>query len=546
MTPGDQAVPSEPDLSLKSASGGHSSLSETAVRKQLRRILAIPEFQRSPMLRDFLNFIVGKTLAGQAREIKAYTVAIQVLGRRADFDAGKDPIVRILAGRLRRVLERYYLTQGRQDPVRIDIPKGAYVPRFQEIRRDEPSSAADPVLARPAGPAVAVMPLLNLTGDRQQEFFTDGLAEELTSELARYQDLKVIAYQSTLHWKGKGHDVREVGRDLGVRFLVEGSVRKAAKTVKIAIHLIDALNGQSLWGEQYCRELKADTLIALQEEIARQVVARMGDLYGVIPQTLSRESRKKPPEALETYEAILRFYHHITIMSPQTFAESLMALEQAVDRDPESGLAWSLLAFLCTESYSLQLGPMDSPLERAWLAAHKGTVQEPENQVVRAAQAHVHFFRNERELFLSEAEAALALNPNAPVPIAFLGWLLALYGEWERGLAILKKGMELNPHYPGWLHMAPFFNLYLQERYEEADQEARAFQMPQLFWDPLLRAAALGKLGKKPEANLAVQELLRLRPNFVTDGHFLMSCYVKFPRLFDALLDGLRQAGLKL
>lgn len=235
------------------------------------------------------------------------------------------------------------------------------------------------------------MPLLNLTGDRKQEFFADGLAEELTSELARYQDLRVIAHQSTLHWKGKEHDVREVGRDLRVRFLVKGSVRKAARTIKIAIHIIDTLNGLQLWGEQYCREPKADGLIALQEEIARQVVARIGSQYGIIPQTLSRESRKKPPESLETYEAFLRFYHHVTIMSPQTFSETLSALEQAVTRDSESGLAWSLLAFLYGQSYSLQLSPMESPLEAALAVAQKGAALEPENQTTRAALAHMHF-----------------------------------------------------------------------------------------------------------------------------------------------------------
>jgi adenylate cyclase len=109
------------------------------------------------------------------------------------------------------------------------------------------------------------MPLLNLTGDRKQEYFTEGLAEELTSELARYQELRVIAYESTRRWKGKKIDPRAAGQDLGVRFLVEGSIRKDAKTVKLDLHLVDTQNGRRVWGEQYCRELKADSLIALQE-----------------------------------------------------------------------------------------------------------------------------------------------------------------------------------------------------------------------------------------------------------------------------------------
>ena len=484
-------------------SGTNPNPTEEAIRQQLDKILISPQLVNSPNLLNFLRFIVEKTLAGESTDIKGYTVATQVLGRKADFDPNLDPIVRIQAGRLRRALEQYYWVQGKSDAVVIDMPKGSYVPVFRSVSRQEgagnviPGVRQEPILVLPQGPSVAVMPLLNLTGDRKQEYFIEGLAEELTSELARYQELRVIAYQSTRRWQGKKIDPRAAGQDLGVRFLLEGSIRKDAKTVKIDLHVVDTQNGQRVWGEQYCRELKADSLIALQEEIARQVVAKLGSLYGIILQTLSREARKKPPESLETYEAFLRFYHHATILSPQTFAEALSVLEQAVRQEPDSGLAWSLLAFLYGQSYSLQLFPLEAPLEQALVSAQKGAVLEPENQLVRTALAHVHFFRNERELFLTESEIALALNPNAPGLIGFLGWLLALYGEWERGLAILEKGIELNPHYPGWFHLAPYFYLYLQERYEEAYQEALAFQMPQLFWDPLLRAAALGRLGRK-------------------------------------------------
>jgi TolB-like protein len=524
---------------------------EEAIRQQLEKILISPQFINSSNLRDFLRFIVEKTLAGEAADIKGYNVATQVMGRKTDFDPNLDPIVRIQAGRLRRALEQYYGAQRKNDAVVIEVLKGSYVPVFRPVSKLAGASVVmsgarqEPILAPPSGPSVAVMPLLNLTGDRQQEYFTEGLAEELTNELARYQELRVIAYESTRRWKGRMIDPRAAGLDLGVRFLVEGSIRKDAKTVKLDLHLVDTQNGQRVWGEQFCRELKADNLIALQEEIARQVAARLGSLYGIILQTLSRESRRKPPESLDTYEAFLRFYHHATIMSPQTFAEALSVLEHAVRREPESGFAWGLLAFLYGQSYSLQLAPMDSPLEQALAAAQKGAVLEPGNQITRTALAHVHFFRNERELFLTEAETALALNPNAPAIIGFLGWLLALYGEWERGLAILEQGKKLNPHYPGWFHLAPFFHHFLQERYKEAYQEALAFQMPQLFWDPLLRAAALGRLGRQKEGAQALAELLHLRPDFPAAGPFLISCYAKFPYLVEGLMEGLRLAGLK-
>ena len=525
---------------------------EDDIRQQLDKILSSPEFQNSPMLCDFLRFVVGKTLSGCAQEIKGYTVATEVFRRKADFDAAKDTIVRIQGGRLRRALERYYLTIGRQDPIRIDIPKGAYVPTFhlaagEEAAGEASTAALDAaVLTLPPGPSVAVLPLLNLTGDRKQEFFADGLAEEITNELARYQDLRVIGFQSTLRWKGAKLDAREVGRDLNIRFFVEGSIRKEARLIKITVRLVDALNGLQVWGDQYQRQLRPDKLIALQEEIAQKVAAKIGSEYGIIPRNLSKESRKKPPESLDTYEAFLRFYHHVNVLTPETFEEALRVLEQAVTREPECGLAWSQLAQLYGMNYTLQFSPLETPLEKALIFARKGVSLDSQNQMVRATMAYLHFRYNERDLFRLEAEKAMALNPNSPLFIGYLGWLLALYGEWDRGLAILGKGIELNPHYPGWFRIAPYLDFYRQGKYREALQEAQQMQMPQFFWDPLLRAAALGQLGREREAAQAMAELLRLKQDFSTNGPFLIGCYVKFDDLADALFDGLRLAGLKI
>jgi adenylate cyclase len=537
---------------LHAPSNTNSIPSERSIRQELAKIIDSPQFAGSPHLCSFLRFIVEKTLRGEAADVKAYTVATQVLGRKTDFDPNLDPIVRIQAGRLRRSLEQYYRDQDKGDGVVITVPKGAYVPVFHSVLRQEregpliSEARSEQTLAVLSGPSVAVMPLLNLTGDPKQDYFSEGLAEELTSELARYQEVRVIAYQSTRRWIGEKIDPRAAGQDLGVRFLVEGNIRKDARTLKIDLHVVDTQSGQRVWGQQYCRDLKADSIIALQEEIAQKVSAKISSEYGLIPRTLSRESRRKPPEALETYEAFLRFYHHATILSPETFAESLRALEQAVSREPESGLAWSLLAFLYSQNYSLQFSPIRSTLEQALVSAQKGVLLEPENQIARAALAEMYFFRSERDSFLSEAEVALSLNPNAPFYPGFLGWLLALYGEWERGLAILAKGIALNPHYPGWFHVAPYLYYFLQERFTEAYQEALALHLPQLFWDPLLRAAALGRLEREEEGAQALTELLQLRPDFPTVGRFLISCFVKFDNLIDAIIAGLRQAGLMI
>jgi adenylate cyclase len=545
-------VSAEDSNPLPSGCGTKPNPTEESVRQELEKILTSPQFVNSPILQNFLRFIVEKTLAGESSCLKAYSVATEALGKEVDFDPNLDPAVRILAGRLRRALAQYYQERGKSDAVLIDVPRGAYVPGFRSVSPEggvavgNPGVRLEPILVLPSGPSVAVMPLLNLTNHRSQEFFADGLAEEITNELARYQDLRVIGFQSTLRYKNVEHDAREMGQDLGIRFFLEGSIRKEARMIKITVRLVDTVNGLQVWGEQYQRQLRPDKLIALQEEIAQKVAAKIGSDYGIIPRNLSQESRKKPPESLDTYEASLRFYHYLNVMTPETFEETLRVLERAVTREPECGLAWSQLATLYCINYALQLSPLKTPFEKALVFVTKGVELDPQNQFVRVAKANFHFLRKERDLFLLEAEKALALNPNSPFNIGYLGWALALYGEWDRGLAILGKGMELNPHYPGWFHMAPYFYFYHQGRYLEALQEAHQFQMPQFFWDPLLRVAALGQLGMDQEAAQALTQLLAVKPDFPSQARFLIGCQAKSPNLVEGLLDGLRLAGLKI
>lgn len=177
------------------------------IKAQLERILQCAEFRGSDKQRNFLSFVVGETLADRSSQLKGYTVAVSVYGRAEKFDPQVDPIVRVEAGRLRRALEHYYLTVGKNDPVRITIPRGSYVPTFQAIEKQLPQagrrvSDRDDTQLFP-GPSIAVMPLLNLTGDEDQDYFADGLTEELTAELARYQEFQVIASQSTMQFKGR-------------------------------------------------------------------------------------------------------------------------------------------------------------------------------------------------------------------------------------------------------------------------------------------------------------------------------------------------------
>jgi len=285
-------------------------------------------------------------------------------------------------------------------------------------------------------------------------------------------------------------------------------------------------------------------LIALQEEIAHRIVGVIADQYGLISRKLSKESRKKSPADLKAYDAILRFYHYETELTPEAFEKALAALEQAIEIDPEYGLAWAMLGHIHADNYALVFREIEAPLEKALTFAQKGVALAPDNQFARDALTLVYFHRGDKDFFLQHVEETIALNPNSPYIVGVAGWHMALYGKWDRGLTLLKKGMKLNPYHPSWFHLAPYMDYYLRGEYENAFAEALKFNYPELFWDPVMRAAALGRLGRQNEAKAAVGQLLELEPEFATRGRWMISRFVKVDDLIDTIIEGLQKAGL--
>lgn len=520
------------------------------VKTQLKRIIDNQAFKGTEKQRGFLSFVVDEALEGRISQIKAYTVAVSVYGRPEHFDPQVDPIVRVEAGRLRRAIDLYYMTAGKDDPVHIAIPKGSYVPSFKIVdKQPEVAGKNDPTQSKTGRlnrASIAVLPLTNLTGDSAQDYFVDGLTEEFTTELARYQTFRVIASQSTMHFRGKQANPQEIGKQFRVQFLLSGSVRKDADTVKITVQLVDTSSGVQLWSENYKRELNPASLIDMQETIASRVVGVVADQFGLISRRLSLESRKKAPNELKAYDAILRFYDYETKLTPQAFETALVALGQAVEAEPDYGLAWSMLGHLHADNYALNFCEIKAPLEKALTCAQRGMALAPDTQFAADALTLVYFHRGDKKLFFKHVELTIALNPNSPYVIGVAGWHMALYGEWERGLALLRKGMDLNPLYPSWFHLATYMNEYHLGSFENAFNEAIKFNFPTLYLDPMMRAAALGQMGKVKEADDALNELLKLAPDFITQGPKLVGRYVKVDALVDAIMEGLSKAGFKV
>ena len=528
-----------------------SGLPEDEIRVQLERILGHREFEATERLRSFLRFVIEETLAGRASRINGRRIATQVFGRGEDFDAARDPIVRTEAGRLRRALERYSLLAGVRDPIRIDIPKGRYVPRFtgQPASRtrasDEPMPAGQRALP-PEGPTVAVLPFQNLTDESEKLYFVNGLVEELVAEVNRYQDVVAVPCQRVV--SGGSGDVRllDLSGEVGARFLLGGSVRRDESAVKVTAQLNDSTMDRQIWGRSYTVDLEAAGLIATQEGIARDVIAAIAGEYGIIANRLSGESRGRPPAELGTYDAMLRYHHYMLVMTPSACEEAFVALHRAIDEEPAHGPAWSALAHLYAVAYEFDDPDIESPLLMAKEYAHRGAALAPESQLARTILAYIHLLSDKIDLCLGEADVALALNPNSPNFLGAIGYLLICCGEYERGSSLLRDAIALNHCHPHWFHHGLFIDHFQRGDYENAYREAEMVGYQLGFWDPAIRVAVLGKLGRLSEARAAVPELLSLKPDFERRIRDILPRALKPLVVREEILDGLRKAGLRI
>jgi adenylate cyclase len=511
------------------------------IQKQLQRILTSPEFQATDRQREFLQFVVAETIAGRDHEIKGYTVATQVFGRKKDFDQAADPIVSIQANKLRRALERYYLIAGTQDPMRIDIPKGTYVPTFCEqtgVESDWTSSSSKGSEIRFEGswPSVLVRPFQNLTSDTELNYLAVGLATELAMELTRYQEIRVLMYGQQEHGKRASDTV--------ARFVIDGSVRKDRAGIKVAVQLVDTTTNTQVWGDMHRSDLEAAQLIVFQEDVAQVVAAKIACEDGIIPKNLSIESKNIPPSDLKTYEAILRYYEFDMVFSGETFLRALEALKIASVNEPECGLVWAMLGRLYAVNYSLELMNMVTPLEDAIGFAEKGVYLDPDNQRSKVIFAFIRLFSNEMPAGLAEIERALVLNPNSLLFMDIIGYLFTLFGDWERGPALIRKAINLNPYYNITVHYALWMDWIRQKKYRQAYLETLNFRTPTIFWDPLMKAAAFGLLGRYEEGRQAGKDLLKCKPDFPKRGSVLIRHYIKFDDIIERVIRGLGKVDI--
>jgi adenylate cyclase len=424
-----------------------------------------------------------------------------------------------------------------------------------EVRESQNSNVADatgetpvPALSLPDRPSVAVLPFTNMSGDPKQEYFADGIVDDIITELSRFGGLFVIARNSSFQWKGKLTDIRQVGRDLGVRYVLEGSIRKAGDDVRVSAQLIDAESGGHLWAEHYDRNVQ--NVFAVQDEVASTVAAI---LAAHVTKAEADRTLLKPPVSWQAYDYYLRalaaFAAFHRPMEVAAIYQARRLLEQCLAIDPGYARAHVLYSGTKISAWALALdGDYQIPeaLESARQSAERALQLDPNLPQAHAQLGYVLGFSAKPDAAVAEFERALVLNPN------FTDWryaaVLAFAGQAERAIEVAKAHLRVDPFAlpiaRGYLGLA----YLLARRHADAVSQIREFttQAPNHYYARAWLAAAYGHLGQLKEAQTQAAELFRLDPGFVSNqANNRLPKYFR-PQDAQHILDGLRKAGLPL
>jgi TolB-like protein len=405
-------------------------------------------------------------------------------------------------------------------------------------------------LGMPAGPGIAVLRFDDASCDAESKFLGAAIVEEIATQLTRFSELRVASRALTREYDGTAANIGEIGRKLGVDFLVMGSLRQAGDRIRVTAQLVKTCDGQLLWAETYERCLTPADIFATEDDIACKVVAAIASISaGVIARETLGQGRGKPPRELSAYECIVRANEMMNSgFSAATHLETRTCLEGAVAREPDCAAAWAVLAWVHTLEYAYDYNqrPGCDAREEALIAARRAVDLAPANPVVRFAMARAAYIAGDLDLFRAEASNALTLSPHDPLLLGNLGNWLAFSGRWEEGVALVQKAIALNPKgYPRWWHAAVGKNYYRKGALREALAEFKSMNLPNWFWNQVELAYTYGQLGELDNARLAVKRLHELYPGFNLEKAVMEHRKFSFEQSYiDLAVDGLRKAGV--
>jgi TolB-like protein len=465
------------------------------IRSQVRKVLGSAAFAKAERLRRFLEFIVEHTLSSPSQPLKEMIIGSELYALHQEFDPRISSVVRVDATRLRSKLREYYASEGAVDRLIIDLPKGSYTPVFCEAPIQP--SVASPGVEISTEPAIAVLPFSNLSPE-PEEYFSDGLTEEIIHALSSIEGIRVVARTSAFAFKHRNSDVREIGRALNVGFLLEGSVRKSGKELRVTVQCVSTADGYQLWSRRYDQHI--DDVFAVQDEIAREIV----NMLRVSTAGRSRAVSAKSTDNFEAYTWYLHGRYHLNRQTREALHRAIDCFDQALARSPRYAAAFSGRAV-------------------AWLYLGLFAMDAPLDVMPKAREAAAH---------------ALEVSDHAGEALSVTACTKAMF-EWDwRGAEILfRKSLLAQPANDFSMHMFAIFALLPMARIEEALtmlNEARRIDPLSLFV-AASRSAVLLMARRTAEAEAECLHALELDADFWRAIVGLGRCHEAHGRYDDAI-----------
>ena len=571
------------------------------VRAELKRILSNPRFQASERRRAFLRFIVEETLTGRADRLKGYTVAVEVFGRDENFDSQADPVVRLEARRLRRDLDSYYVEAGSHDPVRISIPKGTYVPHFEchEVTQaravsdeeqptnsyEAPSNGVSSAsagrqrsIALPSrnlavaalvvtvvalativwlqnaengrsvstaderGPGVVVLPFEALSSTDDSRYLASGISQELVANLARFPGFRLYTLPASFE-KYPRAEPAILGRDLGVAYVVSGSVNANAEEVRVAAQTVDAKSGRVLWSQTYARTLVPEALIGVQKDLASEIATVIGQPYGVVTSDVVNQMTTPEVSNMQSYVCVLRAYGYRRSFLRKEFDPVLRCLQEAVQRDPDYSDAWAMLGWLHVDAGRIGYAGYNTQdeYEKALQAASEAVRLASNSILALKVLGAVYHYLGRYDESERITRQALKINPYDPGTLAQLGWRLAVRGKFEEGIPMLKRAIARTVNPPGWYFHLIAIDLCLKGKYVQMREVAERADPDNSGFSQFLIAIANGELGNRAPTRDALRKFSEYKP-LASDPAAFMRRHGAIDEIVDALMVGLQKA----
>ncbi len=528
-----------------------SVFTNDAVRYVLENILASPQFASSPQVTATLKYVVEETLNGRSDRIKAYSIAIDVLNKAEEFDPSANPIVRVLAGRLRESLTGYYdSVDGLAQSIVITVPKGSYVPVFSEPLVIVPAAHDSRIGNAPTfSRSLEIEKFDVFTGEAASEatdvrsaLVCEGLQAELVDKLSRFKDFVIteatqnVSGTNIYHLKLKPAE-----------YSLSGKIRISEARIIVTPVLRRCADNAIIWSNTYDELFQnTDALFDIQASIASDVAATLGQPYGTIVTKIAAARPRVGEMDLDHYLALVDFYQYSNNKTDKKFEEVLAGLEKATVEVPEFSSAWAALSWMYTyDRYHVhtEIDPKENRA-KALSAAQKGVYTDPENAMAHQYLAIAKFNDGDSEGFRKTARTALRLNPNDAEVLADMGSHFIQLDNSIEGKEMVEKAMEISPGHPPWYHFSIAMYHYTRKESGKAVHHARQLLQEKSLSAYILLTASLVQDGQMTEAKDTYQLLLENRPIFATNYKSILDNWPLPDGMREMLLLDLELAGL--